>query len=64
MLNKTILITGCSSGIGYACAIGLKSQGWRVFATVRNAADKARLDAEGLETLILDYRDSRSIQAA
>jgi len=63
MRNKTILITGCSSGIGYACAKGLKSQGWRVFATVRYAADKARLEAEGLETLILDYRDSLSIQA-
>ena len=61
--NKTILITGCSSGIGHACALGLKAQGWRVFATVRNAADKKRLEAEGLEVLMLDYRDSKSVQA-
>lgn len=63
MRDKTVLITGCSSGIGYTCAKGLKAQGWRVFATVRNAADKARLESEGLEVLLLDYRDSASIQA-
>ncbi len=63
MQDKTILITGCSSGIGYACAVGLKARGWRVFATVRNDADKARLEAEGLEVLIMDYRDSAAVQA-
>lgn len=63
MRDKTILITGCSSGIGYACAVGLKSRGWRVFATVRNEEDRKRLEAEGLEVLIMDYRDSASVQA-
>jgi len=61
--NKTILITGCSSGIGEACAKGLKAKGWRVFATVRTEADKARLEAEGLEALIMDYRDRISVAA-
>ncbi len=63
MNDKSILITGCSSGIGYACATGLRQRGWRVFATVRNAGDQKRLEAEGLETLIIDYRDSASLKA-
>ena len=62
-MTKSILITGCSSGIGYACAVGLKRRGWRVFATVRNVADQKRLENEGLETLIIDYRDSASLKA-
>ena len=62
-MKKSILITGCSSGIGYACARGLKQRGWRVFATVRNADDQNRLQTEGLETLIIDYRDSASLKA-
>ncbi len=61
--QKAILITGCSSGIGYACATVLKARGYRVFATVRNGEDKARLEAEGLEVLIMDYRDSVSLRA-
>lgn len=63
MTQKSILITGCSSGIGYACALGLKAKGWRVFATVRTAEDQARLSALGLETLIMDYRSSASVRA-
>ncbi len=63
MTQKSILITGCSTGIGYACAVGLKAKGWRVFATVRNLEDQQRLNALGLETLIMDYRHSDSIKA-
>ncbi len=64
MRGKTILITGCSSGIGYCVAHGLKTRGWRVFATARQPADVARLHTEGLESLLLDLCDSSSIQAA
>ncbi len=64
MKARTILITGCSSGIGQCVAHGLKSRGWRVFATARQPADVDRLRAEGLESLPLDLRDSTSIQAA
>ena len=64
MSGKTILITGCSSGIGQCIAHGLKARGWRVFATARQPADVARVQAEGLESLPLDLRDSTSIQAA
>ena len=61
---KTVLITGCSSGIGAAAARALQARGWRVFATARQADDVARLKAEGLESLILDLDDSASIRAA
>ncbi len=61
MKNKTILVTGCSSGIGRHCAIALKQRGWRVFATARNNADLAGLKAEGLEPVYLDYTEPTSI---
>lgn len=64
MSGKGILITGCSSGIGHCVAHGLKARGWRVFAAARQPADVVRLQGEGLESLLLDVRDSASIQAA
>jgi NAD(P)-dependent dehydrogenase (short-subunit alcohol dehydrogenase family) len=63
--TKTILITGCSSGIGLYCARALakrSSQKWRVFAAARNSADVRRLRDEGLESLQLDVDDSQSIR--
>ncbi len=63
MSARTILITGCSSGIGYACAKGMKARGWRVFATARKDEDIKRLDTEGLETFYLDYADAGSVTA-
>ena len=62
--SRTILVTGCSSGIGLHCAQALQAHGWRVFATARQLADVARLQAEGLESLPLDLCDSTSIQVA
>lgn len=61
--EKTILITGCSSGIGYDAAVGLRARGWRVFASCRKAEDCARLVAEGFESPRIDYQDSASIAA-
>ena len=61
---KSIFITGCSSGIGYATAHLLKQQGWRVIASCRQAADVARLQNEGLECLQVDVRVSADYQAA
>jgi NAD(P)-dependent dehydrogenase (short-subunit alcohol dehydrogenase family) len=63
-MQKTILITGCSSGIGHDAAHGLKRAGWRVFATCRKDADCERLRGEGLESFRLDYDDTDSIGAA
>lgn len=62
--EKTILITGCSSGIGYDAAHGLKRRGWRVFATCRKPDDCARLEAEGLESFPLDLTSQASIDSA
>lgn len=63
-MSKTILITGCSSGIGYDAAKTLAARGWRVFATCRQDKDCARLRDEGLESFRLDYTDTASITAA
>jgi NAD(P)-dependent dehydrogenase (short-subunit alcohol dehydrogenase family) len=63
-MEKSILVTGCSSGIGRHCALRLKEEGWRVFATARKDADLEALRAEGLEALKLDYADAASIRAA
>ena len=64
MTQKSILITGCSSGIGYDAAHTLHRRGWRVFATCRKEADCERLRGEGLESFVLDYSDESSISDA
>lgn len=64
MSKKSILITGCSSGIGYDAAHTLQKRGWQVFATCRQEADCERLRAEGLDSFTLDYADEASIKAA
>lgn len=61
---RAVLITGCSSGIGYHAAHTLAKRGWRVFATCRKVDDCARLNAEGLESFPLDYTHATSIHAA
>lgn len=62
--TRSLLITGCSSGIGHAAAHAMAARGWRVFATARKEADVARLKEEGLEALALDLDSSASIEAA
>jgi NAD(P)-dependent dehydrogenase (short-subunit alcohol dehydrogenase family) len=64
MTARSILITGCSSGIGLDAAQGLALRGWRVFATCRQEVDCARLRDLGLESFVLDYADHASITAA
>ncbi|MCO6385007.1 SDR family NAD(P)-dependent oxidoreductase [Oceanicola sp. 502str15] len=64
MSQKTILITGCSTGIGYDAAHGLRDAGWRVFATCRQQKDVERLKGEGFESLLLDHQDTASMEAA
>jgi len=58
-----IIVTGCSSGIGAHCARALKADGWRVFATVRREEDRAGLEADGIETLLMDYTKPETIAA-
>ncbi|WP_304950885.1 SDR family oxidoreductase [Sulfitobacter sp.] len=64
MQQRTILITGCSSGIGYAAAHTLRERGWKVFASCRQTRDCERLAAEGFDAPQLDYTDASSIAAA
>lgn len=62
--QRSILITGCSSGIGLCVAKGLQLRGWRVFASARKPDDVAELQQTGLEALQLDVDDSESIRQA
>jgi NAD(P)-dependent dehydrogenase (short-subunit alcohol dehydrogenase family) len=65
MSGRSILITGCSSGIGLCAAQTLKARGWRVFATARKPQDIAHLaEQEGVESLYLDYAEPASIAEA
>ena len=65
MAQRSVLITGCSSGIGLAAAETMRDRGWRVFATARAPEDLARLkDDVGVESVYLDYAESESIAAA
>lgn len=64
MMQKTVFITGCSTGIGYTCAVELKKRDYRVICSARKEKDVARLVEEGFETLQLDLADSSSIQQA
>ncbi len=63
MTRKTLLITGCSSGIGYDAAHGMRALGWRVFASCRQESDCQRLRDEGFESPRLDLADTASIHA-
>lgn len=61
--RATIIVTGCSSGIGAHCARALAADGWRVFATVRRPEDLPPLQADGIEAPLMDYTDAASIAA-
>ncbi len=63
-MAKTILITGCSTGIGYTTCLQLKERGHRVIASARKQTDVEKLLAEGFEAVQLDLADSSSIQQA
>lgn len=62
-MQKSILITGCSSGIGLDAAHGMRSRGWRVFASCRQQRDCDRLRAQGFDSPQIDYTDANSITA-
>lgn len=62
--QKPVLITGCSTGIGYCVAKGLKQRGYHVIATARREESVKQLNDEGFDSLQLDLADSASIQHA
>ncbi len=59
---RSVLITGCSSGIGAAACEGLRARGYRVIATARREQDVARLAQAGFDALRLDLADPASIE--
>ena len=61
---QTILVTGCSSGIGYHCAHSLKNLGYHVIASCRQQKDVERLQQEGLACIQLDLDNKDSIDQA
>ena len=61
MSKKAVLITGCSSGIGYVCAHTLQKKGFQVIASCRKEKDVTRLQSEGLTCIRLDLNDPDSI---
>jgi len=63
-MSRCILVTGCSSGIGYAMAREFHRQGHIVYATARRPETLASLAAEGLRTLALDVTDDESLAQA
>ncbi len=62
-MQKSILITGCSSGIGLDAAHGMRARGWRVFASCRQQRDCDRLRAQGFESPLIDYTVAESIKS-
>jgi NADP-dependent 3-hydroxy acid dehydrogenase YdfG len=62
--KRTVLITGCSSGIGEETARHLLAAGWTVYATARRPESIADLAEAGCETLALDVTDEASMAAA
>ncbi|MFP2768293.1 SDR family oxidoreductase [Oceanisphaera sp. KMM 10153] len=63
-MSKSILITGCSSGIGHTAAHFLKEKGFRVIASARQSNDVISLKQQGLDAVQLDLADEASIEAA
>ncbi|NCC52214.1 MAG: SDR family NAD(P)-dependent oxidoreductase [Spartobacteria bacterium] len=62
--TKSVMVTGCSSGIGYATAKALREAGWRVAPTARKEEDLERLTAEGFSAIPLDVADGASVERA
>jgi len=59
---RTVLITGCSSGLGLYMAESLQRDGWNVFATARKEQDIENLKSKGIDTFFLDVTNSESIE--
>ncbi|POG53608.1 SDR family oxidoreductase [Haloferax marisrubri] len=61
MHQKTVLITGCSTGIGRATALDFLDEEWEVYATARNPADIETLGERGANIATLDVTDQGDV---
>ena len=62
-MRSAILITGCSSGIGFDCALKFQQKGWRVITSCRNAKDVMFLkNTYGLDAVCIDYEKPLTIE--
>ncbi len=67
MMSRSVVVTGASTGIGYATVEALVKAGFHVFGSVRNSADAERLEAafpSGCTPLVFDVTDGEAIQRA
>ncbi|MGB5201955.1 MAG: SDR family oxidoreductase [Sedimenticolaceae bacterium] len=64
MQHKSVLVTGCSSGIGRCVAVGLQQRGYRVIATARRRQDLDDLEQQGLEAIHLELNQPASVAEA
>lgn len=62
MAQKSLLITGCSSGIGLAAAKCMRDRGWRVFASCRKQEDCDQRASEGFDSPLIDYTRPDTIE--
>ena len=62
--DRYVLVTGCSTGIGYCLARGLSARGHRIIASCRADADVERLSQEGIQTIRVDLADERNVDEA
>ena len=62
-IDRTVLVTGCSTGIGRSTAQGLRERGWTVYPTARTETDLASLREEGFEAVPLDVAEADSVAA-
>ncbi|UWR44734.1 SDR family NAD(P)-dependent oxidoreductase [Phaeobacter inhibens] len=62
-MQKTILMTGCSSGIGLDAAHGMRERGWTVFASCRQRVDCDRLRAQGFISPLMDYTNAETLRS-
>lgn len=63
-MQKSVLITGCSSGIGLESALELKRQGFQVLAACRKPDDVERLNGMGFTSVLLDLDSPESVERA
>ena len=63
-MQRRVVVTGASSGIGLACAARLSGAGWQVYGGFRSDEDADALRASGIEPLRLDVTDAAEIAAA